>query len=262
MRRVAHNAEGVQQLAPGPLGPIEVTPPPLLQRPQRCAGAGRQARGKRLVTWGSLYAEKGLEVVLDALRRCAGATGAGWELEVWGEAHEPAYRARLELLAEGLAVRFRGPFDLADLEAIDADFAVLTSQCEESYGLTLDEAQLLGLPVLASDLPAYRERARADSCVLFPAGDAAALAALLRDEARLSALRPPTEPGVVSADAAATQLLGLYKQVLDGEIEPAPIVAEVADRERTAAVFRRAERRLWSALQQDEPVAPPDDLLP
>ncbi len=245
------HAEGVQEFALGDLGGIEVTPPPLLEVPARRQRAG--ARGRRLLSWGSWYAAKGLEDVLAAMR----AAGGGWQLEVFGDAHEPGHRARLEAAARGMEVRFRGAFRLRDLEASDADYAVLPSRCHESYGLALDEALLLGLPVLAADVPAYRERAPRDSCALYPAGDANALAALLRDEARLRALRPPDPPAFTTPAAAAARLLGLYQRARAGEIAPAPPGDPVTDSDRAGVLFRRAERRLWTALQQPNPPPPP-----
>jgi len=148
------HAEGLVAMAAGPLGEIEVTPPPLLQPLVRRVGAGGP-RHHRLITWGSVYPEKGLEVVFEALR----GAGGNWSLEVWGEAHQPAYRERIERRAEGLPVRFRGAFVASDLERVEADYAVLPSLCHESYGLVMDEALSLGLPIIASDLPAYQERA-------------------------------------------------------------------------------------------------------
>ena len=248
----AAHARGVQEVAPGALPSIEVTPPPLLDAlPRRRLGDG--PRGRRLVTWGALYEDKGLDCVLDALAQVA----ADWSLEVLGEAHQDDYRARIEQRASGLAVTWRGAFGSDDLASVEADYALLPSLCHESYGLTMDEALGMGLPVIASDLPVYRERAPAESCAFYPPGDAGALAAVLDDEARLQQLTAPTPPEVVDARAAAARLLELY-----GSAAAAPAaLAAVTDRDRALALFRRAERRLWTALQQDAPPAPPDDFL-
>ncbi|MEM7203416.1 MAG: glycosyltransferase [Planctomycetota bacterium] len=250
------HADGLRAMATTEVGHIEVAPPPLLQVPRRRSAEGGTRR-RRLVTWGSWYPAKGLEVVLEALRRVGGA----FELDVFGEAHEPGHRAALEELARDLPVRWRGPFRLADLEQIDADYAVLPSRCHESYGLALDEAMLLGLPVLASDLPAYRERAAADSCRLFAPGDAAALAALLRDEPGLQSLVAPDPAPPNGPARAAEHLLELYGRARAGSLPGAPVAPPVTDRERYAALFRRAEWRLWTALQQPHPPPPPPSLL-
>jgi glycosyltransferase involved in cell wall biosynthesis len=244
------HADGLRATLPGDPGAIAVTPPPLLRRPARARAPAAFAR--KLVTWGTLYPEKGLDTVLEALR----AAGLGWQLEVFGEAHEPGYREALRARAQGLPVRWRGAFQTEDLETIDADLAVLPSLCHESYGLTMDEALCLGLPVIASDLPSYRERAPAASCAFFPAGDAHALAALLGDARALRALQRPQPPPPWTAAQAAAQLLAEYERARAAPRKP--YAPEVSDRERARAVFRRAERRFWSMLQQPDVVPPPD----
>src|SRR5690606_34314492 len=135
------HAEGLRSLAIGEPGPIEISTPPLLDPPAALLRAP-VAGGRKLVTWGSLYPEKGLQVVLDAMR----LAGGDLSLEVLGEAHDPDYRLELQRAAEGLDVRFHGAYDMGDLSRIEADYAVLPSLCRESYGLVIDEAQMLGLP--------------------------------------------------------------------------------------------------------------------
>ncbi len=244
------HARGLAELSEGALGEVAVTPPPLLRSPPR-RPPQPAPRGRRLLVWGALYPEKGLEVVLAAMRRAADE----WSLEVWGEAHDAAYREQLHAAAAGLRVEFRGGFTTEDLAGSDADYAVLASCCHESYGLILDEALLLGLPVLASDLPAYREHGAEGSCAWFAPGDARALAELLDDGARLSALAVPQPPRLQSAADAAAQLQDLYERAHRGEAGPA--ADGVTDADRVALLFRRAERRLWSALQQREPPPAP-----
>ncbi len=213
-----------------------------------------QPGGKRLVTWGSLYAEKGLEVLLAALR----AAGGGWHLTVLGQAHEPAYREQLEAAAVGLAVDFRGAYTEAELAAIHADYAVLPSICDESYGLVVDEAHALGLPILASDLPAYREHSQAAACHFVPPGDVAAWTELLTQGGEvLAGLKRPDPPELTTPVAAAMQFLGLYEAVVQGDWEPDPVL----ELDRTRLLFRRAERRLFSVKAVGGVVLPPDEFL-
>lgn len=212
------------------------------------------ARGRRLLTWGTLYPDKGIESVLEALARTP--ADLGWTLDVFGEAHDAAFRTAIETKAQGLRVTWHGRFVPADLERASADYALLPSLADESYGLVLDEALQLGLPVVASDVPAYRERAQAAACVFYPPGDAAALAALLAQPRTLAALSRPRAPTTLSLDAAAADLLARYRTAAS-----APFAPRVSDRERMLMLFRRAERRLWSALQQAEVPAPPGDFL-
>lgn len=247
------HALGVQQMFGAPLGAILPSPPPLLHVPPRRPRRDG-ARGRKLVTWGSLYPDKGIDLVLDALF----AIGGGWSLEVFGEAHEPEYRDRLRERSKGIPVTWRGRFDVADLAASDADYAVFPSMCHESYGLTLDEAQCLGLPIIAADLPAYREHAPERSCRFFAPADPGALAMALLDEAALQALEVPPQPAIVTPRVAAERLLQCYADARVGAHRAFAADRLVTDRERAAFLFRRAERRLWTALQQRDPPAPPD----
>jgi len=222
--------------------------PPLPRLPERTP------RGRRLLTWGTLYPEKGLTSVLSALADVP--ADLGWSLAVYGDAHDPGFRAALEQQARGLRVTWHGRFVPADLARAEADYALLPSLADESYGLVLDEALQLGLPVIASDVPAYRERAPAEACRFYSPGDDRALAALLADVPALEALRRPDPPAPLSVSAAAADLLARYRSAPGGAYVPC-----VGHGERTLQLFRRAERRLWTALQQPHPPAPPDDFL-
>ena len=155
-------------------------------------------------------------------------------------------------------MEFCGAFTHADLARAEADFAVLPSRCLESYGLILDEAFCLGLPVIASDLPAYREHAQPDACAFFAAGNAVALAELLIDQDRLSALGVPQPPLLPTPAEAAADLLRHYASV---NRDQATVPTTITDRDRAVQLFRRAERRLWSMLQKGGAVLPPDTFL-
>ena len=231
--------------------------PPLLDPPPR-ARARTPARAEnqwRLVTWGSWYPGKGLDSVLAALRQVGPDSGVS--LLVFGEAHDPDYRACLRASAEGLPVAFRGAFTPADLASEEADLAVLPSLCHESYGLILDEALCLGWPVLCADVPAYRERLPEGSGLRYPAGDAQALAAILADSAALAALREPEPPRLTAAAESAARLAAAYEEACAGRGSVRGEVEEVTDAERMEFLFRRSERRNWSALQHPDPPPPP-----
>lgn len=246
------HGRGLAEMAGGDLGELRVAAPPLLDRPGPVRVRRRDPRGRRLLLWGSLYPDKGVDTVLRAM---AGVEGVS--LRILGETHDEDYRAGLEKLAAGLDVQFGGAFTHADLSQAEADFAVLPSRCHESYGLVLDEALCLGLPVIASDLPAYREHAQEESCVFFEAGSVDSLARVLADTERLAALAAPRPPVLLTAAEAAADLVGHYQGV-DVDLDRRPTVT---DRGRAHQLFRRAERRLWSMLQKGKPVPPPDDFL-
>jgi glycosyltransferase involved in cell wall biosynthesis len=251
------HAIGLEQMAEGPLGDILLSPPPLLEVPPRRQAAA-EPRGRRLLYWGSIYPEKGLETVFDALF----SIGSGWELHVLGDAHDPVYREQLRQRAHGMpVVHFHGQYEPADIASVPADYAILPSTCHESYGLVLDEAQCVGLPILAADLPAYREHAPEESCAFFCPNDPGDLAMLLLDEARLGALQAPPMPELVTPAGAAKALLTHYEEVRVGEHGPLRAAPAVDDRRRAEAMFRRAERRFWSALQRRPVVPPPEGFL-
>ena len=232
---------------------VVASPPPLLTVPRR-RGESRQPRGHTLLFWGSVYPEKGLDVALDAL-----ASVGGWRLVVLGEIHDPVLRERLHARSARLPVEFRGAFGAADLETTDADYALIPSTSYESYGLVIDEARCLGLPLIASDLAAYREHADSRAAAFFEPGDPGSLAMLLCDEARLQSLAMP-EAFFVRAEDAAAGLLAAYAGVSPARrvAEPGP---EPLASARAALLFRRAERRLWSVLQVPSPKLAPDGYL-
>ncbi len=248
-------AEGLAR-AFGTVPLIRAMAPPQLGVPlQRLATKPR--RGRHLLTWGSLYPDKGLESVLLAMAQVP--REQGWSLTVLGEAHDPAYRARLTELAQGLAVTFGGRFAPPELQAIDADYALLPSLADESYGLVLDEAMQLGLPVLAAEVPAYRERAPIGCCQFYRPGDVDGLAALLRAPAELEKLLPSPPPILATPAQVAQELVAIYREAVARRDET--FTPRIDDAARARLLFRRAERRLWSALQLPNPPAPPDEFL-
>lgn len=103
-----------------------------------------------------------------------------------------------------------------------ADVFVAPSLHGESFGIVLIEGMAARTPVVASDIPGYANAARQGSdALLFPAGDAAALARaireVLRDERRRDALvasgRERAEE--FSMSALADLYLARYERLLD-----------------------------------------------
>ena len=80
------------------------------------------------------------------------------------------------------------------------------------------------------------------------------------DQARLEALKVP-EPAGASAESAARDLLAAYDAARSGQHPPVDAPARAHMRVRARLLFRRAERRLWSALQDPDLRTPPDDFL-
>ncbi|HJX72586.1 MAG: glycosyltransferase family 4 protein [Candidatus Deferrimicrobiaceae bacterium] len=154
----------------------------------------RSGRGTGILYLGQLYPWKGVDVLIRALRFLEGerVTIVGGEGE----------RARdLERLAveEGVAgrVEFRGTVPHAEVRKFleEARVAVLPNLAggvsRFTSPLKLFEYMAAGVPVVASDLPAFREVLRdGENAVLVPPGDPEALAAgigrVLEDEALAS----------------------------------------------------------------------------
>ena len=63
------HGEGLVQLAVGELPDLRVMPPPLLTRPRP---GSRDPHKRRLLLWGSLYPDKGVDTVLQAMRQTQG----------------------------------------------------------------------------------------------------------------------------------------------------------------------------------------------
>lgn len=93
----------------------------------------------------------------------------------------------------------------------------------ESFGIVLVEAMAAGLPVVASDIPGYREVVRADvDGLLVPPGDAAALAQAIErvlDDAPLAArLRAAGRARAARFDwpVVAEEITGCYREAVAG----------------------------------------------
>jgi len=127
----------------------------------------------------------------------------------------PEVAAELQALAADCAsLELRGAFPQEQREAVFAelDLLVVPSLWWENSPLTIHEAFQRGVPVLASDRGGMAELVGQGGGLLFPPGDHAALAALLRDlvaePARVDALRasfPPVRP--LAEDVALVEAL-------------------------------------------------------
>ena len=97
----------------------------------------------------------------------------------------------------------------------------------------------------------------AGSSAFFKPGDAASLVQAVLDRDQLSA---PVEPNLADAEQAAELLLRAYASV-DRGAAPNRAFA-ISDRQRAHMLFRRLERRTWTALNAAEaPPVPPGDWI-
>ena len=120
---------------------------------------------------------KGLAVLLDAVTKLPS------DVRVWVAGDGPATAELREQTAGDERVEWLGRIDDAEVarRLRGADVFCAPSLHGESFGVVLLEAMAAGAPVVASDLPGYRNVARADhDALLVPPGDAGALADALR----------------------------------------------------------------------------------
>ena len=176
-------------------------------------------REERIVFAGRHEKRKGLHVLLQAWPRIRRETGA--RLSVCG-----ADPLRVKLLInqlriddDGIDVRGFLPQEEYTEELLRAKALVAPSLGGESFGIVLVRALACATPVVASDIPGYRETMRPQSCVSFPAGDQDALAdaaiALLADEPRRQAMGAAGREYAQADyawDAIARRLVEIYEQ--------------------------------------------------
>ena len=165
-------------------GAYEIVPNGVVIPPE----ADPAGRAHRVVFAGRQEPRKGLPVLLRAwpvIRRETGAT-----LRIAG-ADPLAVRLllhRLHVPDDGIEILgFLSQDDLT-AELLSAKAMVAPSVGGESFGMVLTRAYACALPVVASDIPGYREVLTPDVGLAVPAGDPRALAqgvaALLEDEPR------------------------------------------------------------------------------
>lgn len=180
--------------------------------------------GQRRILWvARLDRQKGFPVMVRAFARLA-AELDDVSLVVAGDGRD---REALGLLSEDdrRRVAMLGTVRHEDLPSYHAAANVFASPAlgQESFGITLVEAMAAGLPVVATDIPGYREVvAEAVEGLLVPPGDPTELASALR--------RVLTDPDLASGlgaagrrraegfswDVVAPQLEAVYGRVADG----------------------------------------------
>jgi phosphatidyl-myo-inositol alpha-mannosyltransferase len=179
-------------------------------------------REHRIVFAGRQEPRKGLQVLLRAWPEIHRRTGL--RLTVAG-ADPLAVRlllARLRVPDDGLdVVGFLSQDELTDT-LLRSKALVAPSLGQESFGMVLTRAFACALPVVASDIPGYREVVTPDAAVPIPPGDAAALvdavAGLVADEPRREAMGRSARSLAVERYAwpkIAERLVGVYESVVD-----------------------------------------------
>lgn len=138
--------------------------------------------GRYLLVVSDLYPHKNVERVLEAYAAVVGERPE-LSLHVVGAALMPAYAARVRERARSLRlerVTFAGPASQADLAPLyRRAAAVLCLSLAESFGMPQVEAMASGAPLVASDLPVFREISGAAAEYADPT-DVPAMAAAIR----------------------------------------------------------------------------------
>lgn len=217
-------------------------------QPQRQKGADKI----RLGHWGHLYPMKGFHLILEALQQLPADLRGRFSVDCWGRAFDSDYKARLDRLADGLDIRWHGPYVPTDLQGADLDWAVLPSMAFESWSFVLDEAFALGLPVVASDRGALGSRV-GKAGLGFQAEDAASLAQAFRRiaaEPELQARCAAMVPALPSMDEHARALEGIYARVLSAEQPQDVLGPELEVRHRMHRSLMLEERQKEVLLQR------------
>ena len=178
-------------------------------------------REHRIVFAGRHEPRKGLQVLLRAWPDVRRRTGA--RLRVAG-ADPLAVRlllTRLRVPDDGIdALGFLSQDDLT-AELASAKALVAPSLGGESFGMVLTRAFACATPVVASDIPGYRDVMTADTSVPVVPGDPQAVAdavvSLLEDEPRRQVLGAAARRLAIESyswDDIARRLLGIYEEVV------------------------------------------------
>ena len=171
----------------------------------------------RVGHFGNLVAEKGVLLLVEA---CAGIEGLS--LRLAGRFLDPAFESQVRTRASALAVPLTidGPYGPDRAHPARAlDLAVFPSQCEETYGLVVEEALARGVPVVVSDRGALAERI-GGAGVVVPVDEPGPLARVLRgiaaDRSRLHALRAKLPRRFDTMHETADRYRALYRRARSG----------------------------------------------
>ena len=216
-------SESAAEMVRRPLGrDVEVLWNGVVPRGRQAADTAIPTRGPTIAFVGRHEERKGLDVLLRAMAYL------GPDVSAWVMSEGPL---TVELKAAyGSDQRIEWLGRVSDAER-DARLAAADVYCApnlggESFGLVLAEAMACGVPVVASDLDAFRAVARPGrgEAILVPPGDPAALAAALQDVLDQPPLRERmrqaglARAGELSMDRLARRYFEIYSAVSDGQL--------------------------------------------
>jgi len=194
--------------------------------PERADPAGRETR---IVFLGRHEPRKGLQVLLRAWPEIRRQTGARLRVLGADPLQVRLLLTRLRLSDDGVdALGFVSERERTE-ELLKAKAFVAPSLHGESFGMVLTEAFACAMPVVASDIPGYRDVMTPETGVLIPANEPHVLAQatvnLLADEPRRQQLGAGARrrARAYSWDDIGRRLLAIYERVATGS--PAALAA-------------------------------------
>ena len=206
----------------------------------------------RLLVYGRVARMKGAETIAAA----AGIIQAGlppgmvlhlsfvgidWECPVHRRLTSDCVRA---LLPSGISTSFDPPIDRVGLSALASTMhgAIIASEFE-TYGLTAHELAATGLPLIISDIPAFRDFFTERNAYVFRAGDAESLALATVDLARdFSSGGAPRSARIEYADAIEPYL----RAILVARATPSGMPPVSLDTHLVEAAIAAVEGSCWN----------------
>lgn len=167
---------------------VVVSSPIDIDRFKAARGSRSSSGVLRVLMVGSLVPQKGADLLLHALSECSPSDRL--QVRFAGAAHfgDDDYARHLQWEADQIcrsnphiSIAFLGHVPEVPRLMADSDVLVAPSRGAEGMGQVIVQARAAGLPVIASDIPGYRDLVDPGvNGLLVPAGDHAALAAALR----------------------------------------------------------------------------------
>jgi len=197
-------------------------------------GASREGSGGDQVVlahWGNLARVKGLLVLVRAAAQAANS--ARFKLKILGEMVDVQLMEEIRNGIGDVELEVTGRYESQDLPQLlaDADVAVFPSLARETHSLVVDEALMLGLPVVVSDRGALPDRVGSRGMVVQADDEEALSAALdqLADPAERAALTGgnPGSPPLSSVEHAGL-MESVYKDAIAEGAPDAGLIRDLA----------------------------------
>ena len=196
--------------------PIEFGMPDIPVDLHRSADVPQRHERIRFGYLGTFMPEKGIHVLIEAFNNVPKESA---ELHLFGAPVDPEYHQSVVRLARHPGIHWRGEFAHAERwrALAELDVLVVPSTWYENSPLTIHEARAARVPVIASAIGGIPELVHHGVTGLtFPAGDAAALAACMREvidnPGRLAEWRRSIHPPK-TLEAQAVEIEGIYRDL-------------------------------------------------